>query len=61
MSIVARCRSCDARILWMKTDRGKNMPVDWDEHSVGKERFNPKTMTSHFATCPNADTHRKRS
>ena len=40
------CRSCDAKVFWIKTARGKNMPVDPDGHS-------------HFATCPNAEQHRK--
>jgi trigger factor len=25
---ITRCRSCHARIIWFKTDAGKNMPVD---------------------------------
>ena len=65
----ARCRSCKAFIIWMKTAAGKNMPVDADSvpfklgadgHPVDPPKlFDPETMTSHFATCPNADTHRK--
>ncbi len=35
------------------------MPVNVDDHSRGRAIFNPETMTSHFATCPNADEHRK--
>ena len=27
---LARCRSCDAPIVWTRTERGKNMPVDAD-------------------------------
>lgn len=42
----ANCRSCGARVFWIKTVAGKNMPVDPDG-------------TSHFATCPNAAKHRK--
>jgi hypothetical protein len=44
---VAACKSCGAGIHWIKTAKGKNMPVDPDG-------------TSHFATCPNADQHRKK-
>lgn len=40
------CRSCDARIFWIKTSSGKSMPVDQDG-------------ASHFATCPNAAQHRR--
>lgn len=43
----ARCRSCQALIVWTRTPHGKRMPVDAD----GK---------SHFATCPQADTWRRR-
>lgn len=42
------CRSCHARIFWIRTTAGKSMPVDTDG-------------TSHFATCPNAAKHRKTS
>lgn len=44
---VSRCRSCDARIVWCVTPRGKRAPVNPD-------------ATSHFASCPDADRWRKR-
>lgn len=44
---MANCRSCGAEIEWKKTAAGKLMPVDKD------------TGESHFATCPNAASHRK--
>jgi hypothetical protein len=40
-----RCRSCEALILWVKTPRGKRMPIDPDGRS-------------HFATCPQAASWR---
>jgi hypothetical protein len=40
------CRSCTAPIYWIDTKAGKRMPVNPDG-------------SSHFATCPNADAHRK--
>lgn len=40
------CLSCGAAIWWIVTERGKKMPLDADG-------------TSHFATCPNAASHRK--
>ena len=55
-----QCRSCDAPIVWVKTQAGKNMPVD--ATSFDREDglvFNPDKHISHFATCPNADKHRK--
>lgn len=43
---VAKCRSCGASIQWIKTTKGKNMPVNADG-------------TSHFATCPQAGNWRR--
>lgn len=55
------CRSCGAIIVWMKTKSGKNMPVDYS--SVPPDDpfvFDPERgHISHFATCPNANKHRK--
>lgn len=81
---MAKCKSCGAEIIWLKTAAGRNMPVDAEEvyfyaDKDGKELFvtdngvvvrgvqaEPNTIphprigyVSHFATCPNADTHRK--
>ncbi len=59
---MSTCKSCGATIVWMKTDKGKNIPVDWFEVPWGRRRpttFDHETMVSHFATCPNADKHRK--
>ncbi len=77
------CRSCGANIKWVKTQRGKNMPIDVESIDpaaasdgdfivsqdgqvikVGSERApeidtNKTWHISHFATCPNADAHRK--
>ena len=74
----AKCRSCGAAILWVKTQSGKSMPVDaqpCEDGNVcvatcegGPTAFVPPEGTtisdatrhkSHFATCPNAATHRK--
>lgn len=69
----ATCSSCGAAIIWVRTERGKPMPVDakpekrftLDPLAV---RLNPSappsallvdTYVSHFATCPHADQHRK--
>lgn len=43
----ATCSSCRELIRWIVTDNGARMPVNVDG-------------TSHFATCPNADAHRRR-
>lgn len=26
----SKCRSCGAKIMWVKTKKGKNMPIDYD-------------------------------
>jgi hypothetical protein len=42
------CRSCGAQIAWLVNDKsGKRSPFDLDG-------------TNHFATCPQADSWRKR-
>jgi len=46
---VTHCRSCAARIVWIKTESGKNMPVNAEGDP-----------TSHFATCPDANRWRKK-
>jgi hypothetical protein len=43
----ARCRSCGAAIAWAMTPAGRRAPLDRDG-------------TSHFASCPQAETWRKR-
>jgi hypothetical protein len=71
-----RCRSCGAPILWALTDRGKRIPLDelplaaippgsFVVSGTGDE-LRASTVApvplyrSHFATCPNADEHRRR-
>jgi hypothetical protein len=72
---MSRCRSCDAEILWVKTQSGKKMPVDKEPVPLPPGLFQlfapaneeayvrsaPALRTSHFATCPNADQHRSHS
>jgi hypothetical protein len=57
---IVRCRSCRAMIIWFKTEAGRNMPVDADTVKPEDEEYEPPRHISHFATCPNADQHRKR-
>lgn len=59
--MTAQCRSCEAPIVWVQTQNGKNMPVDAHTYDNGDGLiFNSEKHTSHFATCPNADKHRKK-
>lgn len=58
---ISECRSCKADIVWLKTQSGKNIPVNVEDIvDNGAEIFDPDTMTSHFATCPDADKWRKK-
>ncbi len=64
---IDRCRSCDASVVWMITNTGKNMPVDADsvdeaelEFDGMKPKFDHQAgHVSHFATCPQANQHRR--
>lgn len=83
---MAKCSSCGADILWVKTVSGKKMPLDeepvWIRLQTGGHTYIRKdgtfvfgeimgdadddpdanaieAHTSHFASCPNADQHRR--
>lgn len=56
---ITRCKSCRARIIWLTTALGKNMPVDADSVDPSDDQFNKLKHVSHFATCINANQHRK--
>lgn len=64
---MSNCKSCGAEIKWMKTESGKNIPVDVPpveqetkyDLVLTESVFKPGLMTAHFATCPNANKHRK--
>ena len=55
---IARCRSCNAKIAWLKTARGRLMPVDAQTAHADDLVFDSEVHVSHFATCPNAGAHR---
>ncbi len=66
---LAKCKSCGASIIWVKSATHRDMPLD-AEPKQGliirkRDGMHPvAVMTdvyrSHFATCPNADQHRKK-
>jgi hypothetical protein len=73
--MAATCRSCRAPVRWVETTSGKRMPLDpentWPYGNViilhedvakvlGMPPSQGPSYTSHFATCPNASTHRRR-
>jgi hypothetical protein len=53
------CRSCGAEIVWLRTASGRNMPINAETFEPGDEQFDAKRHQSHFATCPEADQHRR--
>jgi len=71
----ARCKSCDAEIIWAVTEAGNRIPIDAepierppnqfllveiDNEVVAHRAVEPLYIT-HFATCPHADEHRRTS
>ena len=67
----ARCSSCGRRILWALTPNDKMMPVEFapapDGPGVqmrvveveGREAKLAPLFQAHFASCPDADRHRR--
>jgi hypothetical protein len=55
------CRGCGARILWVKTKKGASMPVDVVQKTiVTVEGEVVSGFESHFASCPEASSFRKK-
>lgn len=65
-----RCRTCGASITWAEQVNGKRHPFDGEIVAVkiegglleGQrviEHVDTSITTSHFATCPDAATHRR--
>ena len=69
-----KCKSCKAEIEWGVTEAGKRVPLDPPQKRYVSVQHNPThlhrgdgqfhvaiqdTWLSHFATCPQADEHRK--
>lgn len=71
---MSECSSCGAPIRWAMTANGKPMPLDFEPVSngnvvvrhgraiiAGMTILEPNELryVSHFATCPNAASHRR--
>lgn len=70
---MSACSSCGATIEWVKTEYGKNMPLNPEPSMVGNveirdgvayyirddDRDGRMLRVSHFVTCPNAKLHRR--
>lgn len=66
MSERGSCRTCGKAILWVETQSGKRMPLDYPgerrfvlESGEGMLARQRETYVSHFATCKQADHWRK--
>lgn len=66
---MSKCRSCQSEIVWATSQKGKAMPLDPKVVTVVETVDGPdgrevvrmvRGRVSHFATCPNANEHRKR-
>ena len=55
---IVRCRSCNARIIFLETSSGKKMPIDADTVEAEDEVYEHGRHVSHFSTCPDADKFR---
>jgi hypothetical protein len=54
------CQGCGIYIEWIKTEAGKNMPVDPKEISlINREGEVVKGFMPHWATCPKAKDFKK--
>lgn len=69
---LGRCQSCGAEVIWVRTERGKRMPLDReesmergallfviDDKGVAHRSQTGRGYQSHFSTCPQADRWRK--
>lgn len=56
---LGRCRTCGATVHWLKTAAGHTIPVDPPGVEPADAVFDFRRHVSHFATCPQADLHRK--
>jgi hypothetical protein len=54
-----KCSTCGQAIVWLLTSAGKRMPVDAATVQDGDKEFDRERHTSHFATCPQAQQHRR--
>lgn len=57
-----RCSSCGADIVWHRTSSGRPMPCNPAILSLTTPNGDVEVgRVSHFATCPNAGKHRRRT
>jgi hypothetical protein len=54
-----KCKSCGKEITFLRTDKGKAIPVDKDTVDAADEYFDRDRHVTHFRTCPNTKDFRK--
>lgn len=54
------CKGCGAAIVWLRTRLGKTIPVNAGNVLDTDAIFDHARHTAHFATCPQANTFRRR-
>lgn len=71
-STVEKCRSCGARVFFAKTRNNRDMPIDFEPVAdgnvwitdgvarVGTPPDGVERYVSHYATCPNGPSHRRK-
>ena len=62
---ISKCRACDADMVWVKTKKGKNMPVnvvptkaEFRGPNAGETKFVYGEHEPHWSTCSCADDFR---
>lgn len=56
---IYECKSCKAKIIYMKTVKNKFIPVNYEEGMTAQTMFDRLKHTTHFVTCPNSKAFRK--
>ena len=54
-----KCKACGKEITFLRTDKGKAIPVNKETTDVADEYFDRDRHVSHFADCPEANRFRK--
>jgi hypothetical protein len=58
---ITRCKStgCNAKIIWLETESGRNIPVDADTVEPEDELYEHDRHASHWGTCKSAQQFRR--
>lgn len=59
---IERCKApgCNARIIWLKSEAGKNVPADEGTVEMGEYKFVWGRHKCHFDTCENPTFYKAR-